>query len=1582
MLKFAKSDGSNASSTRTPDNLLSSDTVEVLLGISEGPCAGLENGPKDFYLDDTPLVNQSGDPNFADFALQYFPGSLLGHTVKMELGGFASPIQVGQTLAKDTPVTRSGVTTNIDAIDFRIQVQGLYKQTDKGSFTTPLTLKFEIKKHSSATWLPAWISDVSTLAETPVNGTAQTWTSYGGDIPDIYTYDGNRVVTTGTTNPSGTGVSQQIYVNTSTNTVWSWGSSSWDQESTTAGTGYQVLQSGIRLYDKSTVAPAGARTGDLWLTSENKLVLWNGTAWVNGKADNTGSVNQDGIWTIDAKTTSPTGKDFRVFVEPDPNDTWEFRVTKLSDDSGTEISSVVVWESIAEIKRDPMTFTGVTMVRVIGKASDQFTSIPNMSAEYKGRLVKVPSNYNPTTRAYSGVWDGTYNIAWTDNPAYIFQDFVENETFGLSSVFPHVVNKWKIYEWGRYCDVMVERPNGQLRPRWTFNDYIQNSRDAKELANYIAGAAAARYVDDGNGVVDVIIDHDTSPVALFTAESVGEDGFSYSYTDRLTRPNEIIVEFINPALTWQTDKRVVRDADDIAAFGRISENFIAVGCTDEDEALARARRRLIGGLTEKEMVSFTTNRKGRFLSEMDMILVADPQMGRGITGRIKTKPTSTSVTLRDPITLDTGFTYYGTFEVVGEDGIETVRIQITTAAGTVTTLNFASTLPTLPPEATFVVECADHVGVPKAYRILSIEDASGAGEVLRISALEVNRNKYSFIDTGTEENLGDGNNVSKIVPPPTNLKIVTSIRQKGLISTRVATLSWDKPASGFIRQYKLNHTLNGSPAQSPGLQAQTSVEFDNIADGEHVFTVVAMDIFGRLSKPAVLLYNTNGVTPITGQFNFRLVNGTANVFNHTEPTFAWDPITLTPHFDHYEVLVIHDGVPVPIRVDNVGQALTWTYSLTNNKADHSGTPLREFQVGLRAVDQYGNSSEPDLLTVTNPAPPQPANIRHVVDGDALQFTWDKVSDPDFGGTRLYVQTTSGVTVSSENLKFEGTGEQARIPLITAANYWIKIGHFDLYNPAETIFADDELNHDVNQLARDLINDLTGVADQVTDLQTYVDTAVPAAQATADQALTEATTAQTVAEALAEDLISARLAGIDELQIREGQIYLDGKALGTVMVEEQTKTDGMVTDLELIGTRSADGTAFILNQGTVRVGPTESLATRLDLVEARFGGSSSSYLLDQITTTASSAESSATSLNLMGARNGDNSAFIMDTSKVRVNATESFATRLTSVENRFGGSVSSTLLTTATSALSAGNAAVSTLALMGAVVGANTAFRFDETKLQVSNGASLASWVSSMGLTSGQVDARADSRITVSLTPGGAIANSISSVSTTANNAYSSAVIALNALNGNDASVAILTTVNGKITGMKIGGAGGTFGILASSFQLVDPNTGGNPITPFSYANGVVYMPNVVVQNLDADVVTADKVLANNLSQTTPNDDDSSVQITSMGGPVVMTGYVNASGGWLDLDCYINVSGSGGSIGHYFNVVHHDSGTLIGTFGCYSLGGQPHNFATRRFRHRPPAGGNTYKIYGFQQPGGGTYFKDVGSILITDNKTQA
>lgn len=249
---------------------------------------------------------------------------------------------------------------------------------------------------------------------------------------------------------------------------------------------------------------------------------------------------------------------------------------------------------------------------------------------------------------------------------------------------------------------------------------------------------------------------------------------------------------------------------------------------------------------------------------------------------------------------------------------------------------------------------------------------------------------------------------------------------------------------------------------------------------------------------------------------------------------------------------------------------------------------------------------------------------------------------------------------------------------------------------------------------------------------------------------------------------------DEVTARLGGDSALNTLITTETSQRVTADTAQVHTLSLIGAETSGGLAFQISSTTLLVTPTETLNTRLTSIESRFGGSSSSYLLTQINANATSAAASASSLSLLGAKNGAGTAFILNTSTTYVG----------------------------------------------------------------SDGTSLATYIQGLSVDNSEAAAIADTRITVQLGPGGSIASSINTVSTVANGAQADATLALSSVNGNQATVMMLTQVGGKVTGLKINGATSNFDILASKFRIVD-DSGASPIVPFSVISGFAYFINPI-----------------------------------------------------------------------------------------------------------------------------------------------
>lgn len=620
-IKFNKGGGKNVVET---DNLLSTDSVEILLGLGEGEIEGLEDGEKSFFLDNTPLVNQNGSNNFENFKLEIFPGSGVDEKVDFSLAGSSRTLSVGVELAQDVPVTRTTQASNIDFIELRLVISSLYHT-------------YQGKKNSRV--------------------------------------DGNTAV----------------------------------------------------------------------LKVEYKLA--DAEDWIN--------VFPEDNLVISGKTTAAFYKEVRWPVKNVNGNRYDVRVTKLSkDDYQTESGSGrknmyyshISIESIQEINSDAREFPHTALAHLVAQADDQFSSVPEFSGIYKLKKIKVPSNYDPIAKTYEGAWDGTFKIAWSDNPAWCLYDMVMNDRYGVRAYSDVELDRWDTYEAGQWCDEMVSDGRGGKQARYTLNMLISDVRNGKAQINYVASTFNAVIYEEATGYLRLKIDKDQDAVMLFAPENVASGLFNYTFTDPENRFNEISVAFTNPEINWSADTRVISNIDEITRNGRVVDDFVAVGCIYEGEALRRAYYRMITALTEKLIVTFSTNRLAQALSVWDIILISDPTMGYAISGRIKSvSDDRLTVSLRDPIYLEPGIDYKIKFTMPYDNNIYEAELDPLTGSGSSYQLSLKEPLPDYIPElSVFSLYGSGSTGTPKPFRITNIKE--DGPDQYEITAIEINRNKWRAAD--------------------------------------------------------------------------------------------------------------------------------------------------------------------------------------------------------------------------------------------------------------------------------------------------------------------------------------------------------------------------------------------------------------------------------------------------------------------------------------------------------------------------------------------------------------------------------------------------------------------------------------------------------------------------------------------------------------------------------------------------------------------------------------------------------------------------------------------------------------------
>lgn len=489
------------------------------------------------------------------------------------------------------------------------------------------------------------------------------------------------------------------------------------------------------------------RQGTLKLKVEYKAA--SAENWIN--INNNAQQEDSGAFILKGKITSPAAQEFRINVTR-INEPYEIRVTKYSEDDQYHI---VQWESFQEGFKNNNEFPHTALAHIYLQYSDQLTSVPSFYGIYKLMRIRVPSNYDPETREYDGAWDGTFKVAWSDNPAWCLYDYVMNDRYGCNAFSEVTLDKWDCYEAAQWCDELVSNGRGGTEPRYTCNLVQTEATNGREFAAFLAATFNGVLVEPATGYLRLFVEKDSDAVFLFTPENVTETGFSYSFTSPETRYNDIKVSFTNPNLNWEADTRRVYNQTDIDKNGRVTYDFAAVGCIREGEAMRRAYYKLITSLTEKTTVTFTTNRQAQALSNFDIILVADPVLGFSLPGRIKSISNDRhTVYLRDSIYLEASIPYK--MQINLPSGLYETEVDPLSGTGAMKEFTVRDALPEdLPELAAFTLSGSDRSGTPKPFRIMSIAEAEGNPDQFSITALELNRNKWDAADNMVFEDMAD-----------------------------------------------------------------------------------------------------------------------------------------------------------------------------------------------------------------------------------------------------------------------------------------------------------------------------------------------------------------------------------------------------------------------------------------------------------------------------------------------------------------------------------------------------------------------------------------------------------------------------------------------------------------------------------------------------------------------------------------------------------------------------------------------------------------------------------------------------------
>ncbi|WP_081240214.1 DUF1983 domain-containing protein [Enterobacter kobei] len=531
----------------------------------------------------------------------------------------------------------------------------------------------------------------------------------------------------------------------------------------------------------------------------------DGGAWktvVNGK--------------FDGKTTTEYQRDHRIDL-PKSTSGWSVRVRRITADaSGSNSKLVNAFKvfSYAEVIDSKLRYP-LTALLYVEVDSSQFNgSAPKVTCKIKGKLIKVPDNYDPITRTYSGSWSGGFKMAWSNNPAWIFYDLVLDEIYGMGTrVDASMVDKWALYSIAQYCDEMVSDGAGGTEPRFTCNVFIQSQEDAWQVLNDLA-AVFRGITFWGNDQIYVQADVPQDDVDwVYNASNVIDGLFTYAGGSYKNRYSSCLVSWSDPQNHYSDTVEGVYDSALVERYDVRQTSLTAIGCTSQSEAHRRGRWVLLSNAKDGT-VSFGVGLDGYIPLPAEIIGVADPfRSGKENGGRIR------AVNGRQ-ITLDREIDYAAKDRLVVNlpDGKAQTRT-ISAVSANKKTVTVATAFSQVPVAGAVWAIDSDNLAI-QYFRVTSIaanDDSTGG---FTITAVQHDPNKYRYIDDGVRvESPPITVTPISVLSVPKNIVVTESDHVSQGLTVASLDVSWDK-VEGAIRYVAQWRKDNGDWINVPVTSAQ------------------------------------------------------------------------------------------------------------------------------------------------------------------------------------------------------------------------------------------------------------------------------------------------------------------------------------------------------------------------------------------------------------------------------------------------------------------------------------------------------------------------------------------------------------------------------------------------------------------------------------------------------------------------------------------------------------------------------------------------------------------------------------------
>ncbi|EFO3124152.1 host specificity protein J [Escherichia coli O73] len=1019
------------------------------------------------------------------------------------------------------------------------------------------------------------------------------------------------------------------------------------------------------------------KTGDTnGTTVEYKFQIANGdSTFVDVVAEGEKSV---GI-KLTAKKTGVYYRSYELKL-PKPGRAYKVRVVRITDDNSSQYLYNDTWvDSIGEIVDTPMNYPNSVLVGLKVNSEQFGSTMPSRSYLVRGLKIRVPSNYNEASNTYDGVWDGTFKLLSSSNPAWILFDLLTNARYGLGQyVSESMIDLGQLYQIGRYCDEEVDDGFGGKEKRFAINTQITSRQDAYRLIQDIAGAFRGMVFWAG-GMVNIMQDSPSDPVMMFTNSNVKDGLFTYKGSARKDRPSVALVTYNNKEDGYKQNIEYVEDQDAMRRYGERKTEVVAFGCTSRGQAHRVGLWLLYTARMESDVITFTAGLDASFLMPGETVLIQNKyRAGKRNSGRIVAF-TKNSVTLDAPVSLAKGGCF---IRILNQEG-KIVERDVLETGENITKVTFSKALSSAEtPVLNGVWTITEPDLEPMRVRIVNIAQGETPGS-FDITAVENNPSKYEAIDNGATLIPQNTTVLDPTYSKPSNLQITegTYLSSPGNLSVKL-TATWEGKSPEYWISWRRSDENNVSNWQSARV-TEEQYEIVNVAEnGRYDFQLYAVSFNGKKTEIISTVYQVLGtMTPPDAPTSLTAVGDYRNVIlNWVNP----DSVDL----DHINVYasqtnnldtakLIAESASTTFTHAGLGDSETWYYWVrASNKRGMLSPP--NSNLGTEATTRDVLSFLTGKITSSELGQALLEEIDSKVSQEAVDSIYEQMDESLKSLDDKFTETDRRLEEAQNDLK---TDVSSTVSKVEDALKEVENSNAALIQLQETVSEQGKAVAGAVEAANAALDNSSALIAEEREARVEGDLAnakeIEAMKSTVDSSLAtieemkktvaevERSSAEvtTNIEALAKTNIDLALRQDEDQHkqmVSNAKITTTQKAFADDMSAMATKMEEIRAEI------NEDIRASITEETTARVDADNAIASRITKLESKINDDISAAIVSEQEARASADEAlSKEILSLQAKIEGDISAAISEEKIARATADESLAQQITTLKSQTG-----------------------------------------------------------------------------------------------------------------------------------------------------------------------------------------------------------------------------------------------------------------------------------------------------------------------------